>query len=104
QLHLCVFATRRSSDLDETVNGISYIDRETNEEKHVELQGAFIQIGLAPNTEWLGDTVEKNKYGEILVEKNGQTSVPGIFAAGDCTDTPYKQIVVAMGDGATAAL
>jgi len=89
---------------DETVNGISYIDRETNEEKHVELQGAFIQIGLAPNTEWLGDTVEKNKYGEILVEKNGQTSVPGIFAAGDCTDTPYKQIVVAMGDGATAAL
>ena len=89
---------------DETVNGISYIDRETNEEKHVELQGAFIQIGLAPNTEWLGDTVEKNKYGEILVEKNGQTSVPGIFAAGDCTDTPYKQIVVSMGDGATAAL
>ncbi|HHU19739.1 MAG TPA: alkyl hydroperoxide reductase subunit F [Bacilli bacterium] len=89
---------------DETVNGISYIDRETNEEKHVELQGAFIQIGLAPNTEWLGDTVEKNQIGEIVIDKRGQTNIPGIFAAGDCTDTPYKQIIVSMGAGATAAL
>ncbi len=89
---------------DETVNGISYIDRETNEEKHVELQGAFIQIGLAPSTEWLGDTVEKNKMGEIVIDKSGQTNIPGIFAAGDCTDTPYKQIIVSMGAGATAAL
>ena len=89
---------------DETVNGISYIDRETNEEKHVELQGAFIQIGLAPNTEWLGDTVERNQIGEIVIDKSGQTNIPGIFAAGDCTDTPYKQIIVSMGAGATAAL
>ena len=89
---------------EETVNGISYIDRETNEEKHVELQGAFIQIGLAPSTEWLGDTVEKNKMGEIVIDKSGQTNIPGIFAAGDCTDTPYKQIIVSMGAGATAAL
>ncbi|GAA4061720.1 alkyl hydroperoxide reductase subunit F [Amphibacillus indicireducens] len=89
---------------DETVKGISYIDRETNEEKHVELQGAFIQIGLAPNTEWLGDTVEKNQIGEIVIDKSGQTNIPGIFAAGDCTDTPYKQIIVSMGAGATAAL
>lgn len=89
---------------DETVNGISYIDRETNEEKHVELQGAFIQIGLVPNTEWLGDTVEKNEIGEIVIDKSGQTNIPGIFAAGDCTDTPYKQIIVSMGAGSTAAL
>ncbi len=89
---------------DETVKGISYIDRTTNEEKHVELQGAFIQIGLAPNTEWLGDTVERNQIGEIVIDKKGQTSIPGIFAAGDCTDTPYKQIIVSMGAGATAAL
>ena len=89
---------------DDTVNGITYIDRETNEEKHVELQGTFVQIGLAPNTEWLGDTVEKNKMGEIVIDKSGQTNIPGIFAAGDCTDTPYKQIVVSMGAGATAAL
>lgn len=54
--------------------------------------------------EWLGDTVEKNKMGEIVIDKSGQTNIPGIFAAGDCTDTPYKQIIVSMGAGATAAL
>ena len=63
-----------------------------------------MQIGLVPNTEWLGDTVERNRFGEIVVDARGATNVPGIFAAGDCTTAPYKQIVVAAGSGATAAL
>ena len=86
------------------VNGISYIDRETEEEHHIELQGVFVQIGLVPNTDWLGDTVERNSFGEIVVDKHGATNVPGVFAAGDCTDSPYKQIIISMGSGATAAL
>ncbi|WP_252504484.1 alkyl hydroperoxide reductase subunit F [Sporosarcina sp. Marseille-Q4943] len=86
------------------VNGITYVDRESGEEKHVELAGVFVQIGLVPNTDWLGDTVERNKFGEILVDKRGATNVPGVFAAGDCTDTPFKQIIISMGSGATASL
>lgn len=89
---------------DEKVNGISYIDRDTNEEHHIELAGVFVQIGLVPNTEWLGDTVERNKIGEIVVDSRGATSLPGVFAAGDCTTTPYKQIIISMGSGATASL
>ncbi|CQR48152.1 NADH dehydrogenase [Paraliobacillus sp. PM-2] len=89
---------------DEKVNGISYVDRDTNEEHHIELAGVFVQIGLVPNTEWLGDTVERNRIGEIVVDKRGATSVPGVFAAGDCTDTPYKQIIISMGSGAAASL
>jgi alkyl hydroperoxide reductase subunit F len=64
----------------------------------------FVQIGLVPNTEWLGDTVKRSKFGEIEVDARGATNVPGVFAAGDCTTTPYKQIVVAAGAGSTAAL
>ncbi|MGG0670851.1 alkyl hydroperoxide reductase subunit F [Sporosarcina koreensis] len=86
------------------VNGISYVDRESGEEKHVELAGVFVQIGLVPNTDWLGDSVERNKFGEILVDKRGATNVPGVFAAGDCTDSPFKQIIISMGSGATASL
>ncbi len=86
------------------VNGISYKDCETNAEHHVELQGVFVQIGTVPNTEWLGDTVERNKFGEIVVDKSGATNIPGVFAAGDCTDTKFKQIIVSMGSGATACL
>ncbi len=86
------------------VNGISYKDCETNAEHHVELQGVFVQIGTVPNTEWLGDTVERNKFGEIVVDKSGATNIPGVFAAGDCTDTKFKQIIVSMGSGATASL
>lgn len=71
---------------DQNVNGITFVDRETGEEKHVELQGVFVQIGLVPNTEWLDETVERNRIGEIIVDKSGATSVPGLFAAGDCTD------------------
>jgi alkyl hydroperoxide reductase subunit F len=64
----------------------------------------FVQIGLVPNTEWLRGTVELSKYGEIVVDAKGSTSVPGVFAAGDATTTPYKQIIIAAGDGAKAAL
>ncbi|MDQ0091354.1 alkyl hydroperoxide reductase subunit F [Paenibacillus anaericanus] len=85
------------------VDGISYIDRETGETHHVELQGVFVQIGLVPNTDWLGDTVERIR-GEIVVNSHGATNVPGVFAAGDCTNSPYKQIIISMGSGATAAL
>ena len=85
------------------VNGISYIDRETEEVHHVELQGVFVQIGLVPNTDWLGETVERVR-GEIVIDKHGATNVPGVFAAGDCTDSPYKQIIISMGSGANAAL
>lgn len=86
------------------VNGITYVERETGEEKHVELQGVFVQIGLVPNTDWLGDTVERTRTGEIVVDNRGMTNVPGVFAAGDCTNSPYKQIIISMGSGATAAL
>ncbi|XVL96956.1 alkyl hydroperoxide reductase subunit F [Bacillus subtilis] len=89
---------------DQSVNGITYVDRETGEEKHVELQGVFVQIGLVPNTEWLEGTVKRNRMGEIIVDKHGATSVPGLFAAGDCTDSAYNQIIISMGSGATAAL
>lgn len=86
------------------VNGISYIDRETEEVHHIELQGVFVQIGLVPNTDWLGETLERTRFGEIVVDKHGATNIPGVFAAGDCTDSAYKQIIISMGSGATAAL
>lgn len=86
------------------VNGISYLDRETEEVKHIELEGIFVQIGLVPNTDWLGETLERTRFGEIVVDKHGATSLPGVFAAGDCTDSAYKQIIISMGSGATAAL
>ncbi|MEK4576552.1 alkyl hydroperoxide reductase subunit F [Bacillus sp. FSL R12-0074] len=85
------------------VNGISYINRETEEVHHVELQGVFVQIGLVPNTDWLGETVERVR-GEIVTDKHGATNVPGVFGAGDCTNNPYKQIIISMGSGANAAL
>lgn len=86
------------------VNGLTYTDRETDEEHHIELEGVFVQIGLVPNTEWLEGTVKRNDYGEIPVNERGATNVPGVFAAGDCTDSAYKQIVISMGSGATAGL
>jgi alkyl hydroperoxide reductase subunit F len=86
------------------VNGITYVDRASEEEHHVVLQGVFVQIGLVPNTDWLTDTVERNRMGEILVDSRGATSLPGVFAAGDCTNSPYKQIIISMGSGAAAAL
>jgi alkyl hydroperoxide reductase subunit F len=70
----------------------------------VELAGVFVQIGLVPNTEFLKGTLELSKFGEIVVDAKGHTNVPGVFAAGDCTTVPYKQIVIAAGEGAKAAL
>ncbi|PCF39429.1 alkyl hydroperoxide reductase subunit F [Staphylococcus delphini] len=89
---------------DDRVSGIVYTCNETNQEKHVNLNGVFVQIGLSPNTEWLGDTVQRNRMGEIEVDRLGNTNIPGVFAAGDCTDQRYKQIIISMGSGATAAL
>jgi len=86
------------------LNGLSYIDRTTGEAKRIELEGVFVQIGLVPNTEWLKGVVELSKHGEIIVDAKGQTSVPGVFAAGDATTVPFKQIIIAAGDGAKAAL
>jgi alkyl hydroperoxide reductase subunit F len=86
------------------VTGLSYRDRNSGAEHEVELEGIFVQIGLVPNTEWLRDAVALTPRGEIEVDFRGQTSVPGVFAAGDATTTPYKQIVIAMGDGSKAAL
>jgi alkyl hydroperoxide reductase subunit F len=86
------------------VTGLRFKDRATGTERSIELAGVFVQIGLVPNTEWLKGTVELSKYGEIVVDAKGATSAPGIFAAGDATTTPYKQIIIAAGEGARAAL
>jgi alkyl hydroperoxide reductase subunit F len=86
------------------VNGLSYTDRVSGESKKVELEGVFVQIGLVPNTEWLKGTVALSRHGEIEVDARGQTSLPGVFAAGDVTTVPFKQIIIATGEGAKAAL
>ncbi|MGL5917097.1 MAG: alkyl hydroperoxide reductase subunit F, partial [Culicoidibacterales bacterium] len=74
---------------DQTVSGLSYQNCETNEVHNLDVEGVFILIGLVPNTEWLGDSVEKTRMGEIIVDKHGATSIPAVFAAGDCTDSAY---------------
>ena len=89
---------------DDKVNGLTYKDRATGEDKRVDLEGVFVQIGLVPNTEWLKGTLDLSRHGEIVVDDRGQTSVPGVFAAGDATTVPFKQIIIAAGDGAKAAL
>jgi alkyl hydroperoxide reductase subunit F len=86
------------------VNALSYRDRGTGEVHRIDLEGVFVQIGLLPNTEWLEGTVALSPRGEIEVDARGQTSLPGVFAAGDATTVPYKQIVIAMGEGSKAAL
>ena len=86
------------------VTGLSYKDRNSGEVKLLALDGIFVQIGLVPNTEWLKGTLALSPRGEIEIDAKGQTSAPGVFAAGDATTVPYKQIVIAMGAGATAAL
>ncbi len=86
------------------VSALSYKDRTSGEQHRIELEGVFVQIGLLPNTDWLKGTVALSPRGEIEVDVRGQTSVPGVFAAGDATTTPYKQIVIAMGEGSKAAL
>jgi alkyl hydroperoxide reductase subunit F len=86
------------------VTGLVYKDRVGGDSHRVELEGIFVQIGLLPNTEWLKDTVALSPRGEIVIDDRGQTNLPGVFAAGDCTTVPYKQIIIAMGAGSTAAL
>ncbi|MDR2008176.1 MAG: alkyl hydroperoxide reductase subunit F [Alphaproteobacteria bacterium] len=86
------------------VENLKYLDRISNQEKTLSVQGVFILIGLTPNTAWLGDSITKNKFGEIIVDKHGSTNMEGVFAAGDCTDSVYKQIVISMGSGATSSL
>jgi alkyl hydroperoxide reductase subunit F len=86
------------------VTGLAYVDRSTHARHQVELEGIFVQIGLVPNTDWLEGRVVMTARGEIEVDERGQTSLPGVFAAGDATTTPYKQIVIAMGEGSKAAL
>lgn len=86
------------------VNGLHYTDRASNEQKSVVLDGVFVQIGLLPNSDWLKGTVELSKHGEIVTDQRGETNVSGVFAAGDVTTVPYKQIVIAMGEGARASL
>lgn len=86
------------------VNGLKYKDRATGVEHQVELEGVFVQIGLVPNTEFLKGTLELSRFGEIVVDAKGHTNIDGVFAAGDCTTVPYKQIVIAAGEGAKAAL
>ena len=84
--------------------GIRFKELVTGQEHHIALEGVFVQIGLIPKTEFLKDTLELSKFGEIVVDAKGHTNVPGVFAAGDCTTVPFKQIVIAAGDGAKAAL
>lgn len=86
------------------VTGITYKDRTNDEIKQIALEGIFVQIGLLPNTDWLKGVVNLTRFGEIEIDAKGHTNVPGVFAAGDCTNVPYKQIIIAAGAGATAAL
>jgi alkyl hydroperoxide reductase subunit F len=88
----------------EKVIGLTYNDREAGSTHTVDLDGVFVQIGLLPNTEWLAGSIELSPRGEVVIDDHGRTSVPGVFAAGDCTTVPFKQIVISLGAGATAAL
>jgi NADH-dependent peroxiredoxin subunit F len=96
--------TTEITGADGRVNGLAYKDRASGKAHHVALEGVFVQIGLVPNTEWLRGTVELSKYGEILIDDKCATSLPGVFAAGDVTTVPYKQIIIASGEGSKAAL
>ncbi|MES2944454.1 MAG: alkyl hydroperoxide reductase subunit F [Pseudomonadota bacterium] len=104
--NVTVFTNAQTTEItgDQKVTGLIYKDRASSELKTVPLEGVFIQIGLVPNTDWLKGVVELSKHGEIVVDARGQTSVPGVFAAGDATTVPFKQIIIAAGDGAKAAL
>ncbi|MBD8572842.1 alkyl hydroperoxide reductase subunit F [Pseudomonas syringae] len=88
----------------EKVNGLRYKDRVSGEARSIDLEGIFVQIGLLPNSEWLKGVIELSPRGEVVVDARGETSIPGIFAAGDVTTTPYKQIIIALGEGAKASL
>ena len=86
------------------MNGLSYKDRITGEIKHLALDAVFVQIGLLPNSDWLKGTLDLSSFGEVKINNHNATSLPGVFAAGDVTTVPYKQIIIAMGEGSKAAL
>ncbi len=102
-IHLNAQTTEITGD-GQKMNGLRYKDRVSGAEHHLDLAGVFVQIGLVPNTEFLKGTVELSRFGEIIVDDKCHTSVPGLFAAGDVTTVPYKQIIIATGEGAKAAL
>ena len=105
--NVTVFTNAQTTEITgdgQRVDGLAYNNRLTGELHKMGLEGVFIQIGLIPNTDWLKGTVELSKHGEIVVDAKGQTSIPGVFAAGDATTVPFKQIIIAAGDGAKAAL
>ena len=90
---------------DGKVENLEFTDKVSGEEKNIDIDGCFIQVGLVPNTEWLKESdLDLNKFGEIPTNKDGSTNIEGVFAAGDATETAFKQIVIAAGTGATAAL
>ena len=86
------------------VTGLQYTDRSTGDSKAIELAGIFVQIGLVPNSEFLRDTIDLTERGEVIVDARGETSLSGLYAAGDVTTVPFKQIIIAMGEGSKAAL
>jgi len=96
--------TKEVLGTDGKVSSLRYQDRTNNAEHTIELEGIFVQIGLLPNTDWLKGSIDLSKHGEVIVDAKGETSLPGVFAAGDCTTVPYKQIIIAMGEGAKASL
>ena len=103
-IHISAQTTEITGD-GERVSGLTYKNRVSGQERHVELEGVFVQIGLVPNTEWLKDSgLELSHFGEIRIDEKAATNLPGVFAAGDCTTVPYKQIIIAMGEGSKAAL
>jgi len=102
-IHLNAQTTEITGD-GHKMHGLSFKDRASGELHHLDMAGVFVQIGLVPNTEWLKGTLELSNRGEIVVDARGQTSLPGVFAAGDATTVPFKQIIIATGDGAKAAL
>lgn len=103
RIHVNAQTTEITGD-GQKVNGLRYVDRVSGATHFIELAGVFVQIGLVPNTEFLKGTIELSKFGEIVIDAKCATSVPGIYAAGDVTTVPYKQIVIAAGEGSKAAL
>ena len=103
EVHVNAMTTEVLGDGDR-VNALTYRDRESGADHRIDVDGVFVQIGLLPNTEWLEGTVELSDHNEVVIDDHGRTSVPGVFAAGDCTTVPYNQIVISKGAGSTAVL
>jgi alkyl hydroperoxide reductase subunit F len=103
EIHVNAQTTEITGD-GQKVNGLKYKDRVSGQEHTVALEGVFVQIGLVPNTEFLKGTLELSKFGEIVVDAKCHTSVPGVYGAGDVTTVPYKQIIIATGEGQGGAV